>query len=109
MDNLREIFVLEEAAKYLELRSYMNITEILMDENFQLLSNTEGFMRNISSNRFGDLLAKDTLNVQNEQTVFESLVFWMFVDPEERSRCLEDLVPYIRACLLPRKFIDEHV
>ena len=29
------------------------------------------------------------------------------MDPEERSKCLEDLVPHIRA--LPRKFIDERV
>ena len=108
MDNLSEIFVLEEGAKYLDLRSYLNITEILMDEKFQLLSHTESFMRNISSDRFGELLARDTLNVPNEQTVFESLVFWMSVDPEERSKCLEDLVPDIRAHFLPRKFIDEH-
>ena len=79
-----------------------------MDEKFQLLSNNESFMRNISSDRFGELLARDTLNVPNEQTVFESLVFWMSVDPEERSKCLEDLVPDIRAHFLPRKFIDEH-
>ena len=109
MDNLREIFVLEEAAKYLELRSYMNITEILMDENFQLLSNTEGFMRNISSDRFGELLSRDTLNVSNEQTVFESLVYWMSVNSEERSRSLEGMVPHIRAHFLPGKYIDEHV
>ena len=88
MDNLDEIFVLEEGAKYLDLRSYLNITEILMDEKFQLLSHTESFMRNISSDRFGEVLARDTLNVQNEETVFESLVFWMSMDPEGRSRCL---------------------
>ena len=108
MDNFQEIFVLEEGAKYLDLRSYLHITEILMDEKFQLLSKNESFMRNIPSDRFGELLARDTLNVPNEQTVFESLVFWMNLDPDERSKCLEDLVPHIRVFFLPGKFIDEH-
>ena len=80
-----------------------------MDENFHLLSNNESFMRNISSDRFGELLARDTLNVPNEETVFESLVFWMSVVPEERSKCLEDLVPHIRVFFLPEKFIDKHL
>ena len=109
MDTLSEIFVLEEGAKYLDLRSYLNITEILMDEKFQLLSKTESFMRNISSDRFGELLARDTLNVPNEETLFESIVLWMSMDPKERSRCLEDLVPHIRAFFLPGKYIDDHL
>ena len=36
MDNLGEIFV--QLNKYLDLGSYLNITEILMDEKFQLCS-----------------------------------------------------------------------
>ena len=109
MDNLGEVFVLEEGAKYLDLRDFLNYSELFMDEKFQLLSNTEDFMRNISSDRFGELLARDTLNVPNEQSVYGSLVFWMFMDPEERSRYLENLIPHIRAYFLPGKFIDEHV
>ena len=109
MDSLGEIFVLEEGAKYLDLRSYLNTTEILMDEKFQLLSKNESFMRNISSDWFGELLARDTLNVPNEETVFESLVYWMSVNSEEKSRSLEGMVPHIRAHFLPGKYIDEHV
>ena len=109
MENLDEILVLEEGAKYLDLRSYLKTSEILMDEKFQVLSNTESFMRNISRERFGELLARDTLNVPNEEAVFKSLAFWISMDPEERSKFLDDLVPNIRAHFLPRYFVDKHL
>ena len=68
---------------------------------------TEAF-RNLSSEGLRALLARETLNVPSEEVVFESLDTWISADPEERSKCLHDLIPYIRASFLPSQFI-EHV
>ena len=70
VESLENIFELEDGAKYLELSSYLDRSDLFMDENFQLLSNTEA-MRNISSDRLGLLLSRDTLNVPSEQTLVE--------------------------------------
>ena len=63
--------------------------------------------RGLPPDKFGALLARDNLNVPNEETVFESLVSWMSEDPEERSKSLQNLVPHIRAHFLPGPFVDE--
>ena len=109
MDNLKDIFVLEDGAKYLDLRSYLDTTESFMDKKFQLLTNTEDFVNNISSDRLGDLLARDTLGVPSEQDVFESLKSWISSDPEVRSGNIPELIPHIRAHFLCRSFIEENV
>ena len=106
MDNLEEIFMLEDGAKYLELESYLHANDIFMDENFQLLSNTE-VMRNISSDRFRLFLGRDTLSVPSEQALVESLQTWISVDPEDRSTYLGNLIPYIRASFLPRQSVED--
>ena len=58
--DLEETFLLEEAADYLELRSFLRIIESFIDKNFQILSKTEAFKR-ISSDRLGLLLTRESL------------------------------------------------
>ena len=72
MDNLENIFMFEEGAKFLGLLSYLDSNDTFMDENFQVLSNTEA-MRNISYDRLGLLISRDTLDVPTEQVVVETL------------------------------------
>ena len=72
MDNLENIFMFEEGAKFLGLLSYLDSNDTFMDENFQALSNTEA-MRNISYDRLGLLISRDTLDVPTEQVVVETL------------------------------------
>ena len=105
MDNLEESFLFEEAADYLELKSFLTITESLIDNNFQILTETEAF-KNISRERLSLLLARESLNVQNEDAVLKSLFSWISVDLEERSQNLQYLLPHIRACYLSKKYLD---
>ena len=97
-----------DAADYLEINSLMNDGQVFIDVNFVMITATEAF-KNLSKGKLSILLAKDSLNVPNEQTVFESLLSWISAYPQERSKDLEDLLPHIRAHFLPRHFIDHDV
>ena len=104
--NLEKIFNLEEAADYLEINTLLVDGQVFMDRSFELIKTTEAF-KNLSPEKLGVLLVRDSLNVPSEQTVFESLETWISADPEERSQCLGDLIPYIRATFLPSQFIKD--
>ena len=73
-----------------------------------MITATESF-KNLSPEKFGVLLARDTLNVPNEEVVFESLVSWISADSLGRSNNLEYLLPHIRASFLSAQFIAERV
>ena len=103
--NLEKIFQIEEAADYLEVNSLLVDGQDFIDNHFELITATEAF-KNLTQVKFGVLLARDSLNVSNEQTVVQSLDIWISADPEERSKCLEYLMPYIRASFLPSQFIE---
>ena len=94
------------AADYLEVNSLLVDGQFFIDTSFGLITATDAF-KNLSSEKLGVLLARDTLNVQSEEVIFESLETWISADPEERSMSLEDLIPYIRAFFLPRLFIED--
>ena len=79
--------------------------QVFIDSHFELITSTEAF-KNLSSEKLGDLLARDTLNVPSEEVVFESLETWISADPEKRSASLGDLIPSIRAHFLPPQFIE---
>ena len=103
--NLEKIFQIEKAADYLEVNSLLVDGQVFIDRSFELIKTTDAF-KNLSTEKLGVLLARDTLNVPSEKVVFESLETWISADPEERSASLEDLLPYIRASFLPRQFIE---
>ena len=94
------------AADYLEVNSLFVDGQVFIDTSFGLIKTTESF-KNLSSEKLGVLLARDTLNVPSEEVIFESLETWISADPEERSASLADLIPYIRAHFLPRQFIED--
>ena len=107
--NLEKIFQVEEAADFLEVNSLLVHGQVYIDNHFGLITATEGF-KNLSLEKLGFLLARDALNVPNEEVVFESLVTWISADPQERSQeSLEYLLPHIRASFLSARFTDENV
>ena len=53
MDNLGDILELEESAKYLDLRRYLETNDLFMDENFQVLS----------KNKNGDLWSQARIEI----------------------------------------------
>ena len=106
LTNLENTFPIAEAADYLEINSLLEGCQDFIDEHFQQLTATEGF-KNLSQQKLIMLLARDSLNVPNEEVVFESLMSWLYANPEERTKCLEDLIPQIRAHFLSQQFICE--
>ena len=104
--NLENIFMMEEAADYLELNSLLVEGQVFIDKNLELIIATEAFKK-LSPEKLGDLLGRDSLDVPSEQIVVQSLETWISADPEERSRSLEDLLSHIRAYFLPRQSIED--
>ena len=103
--NLEKIFKIEEAADYLEVNNLMLNGQVFIDKHYEMITATEAF-KNLSREKLRLLFSRDGLNVSNEQTVVQSLQTWISADPEERSKCLEYLMPYIRASFLPSQFIE---
>ena len=103
--NLEKIFQIEEAADYLEVKT-LCVDGQVFQRNFELFTSTEAF-KNLSQEKLGMLLSGDGLNVPSEEAVFESLKNWISADPEERSQCLGDLIPYIRAFFLTSQVIED--
>merc|ERR1712126_289317 len=108
MTNLKNIFLLMEAGDYLEIESLLIDSQLFIDENFVIITTTEAF-KNFSHDKLAMLLARDSLEVTSEQTVFESLLSWISEDPVEKLNDLEELLPHIRANFLTGQFIDDKV
>ena len=106
MTNLENVFHLVTAADYLEVDSLLVDGQAFIDRCFGLIVTTESF-KNLSPEKLGVLLVRETLNVPSEEVVFESLETWISADPKERSASLGNLLPYIRARFLPSQFIEE--
>ena len=104
--NLENIFMMYEAADYLELNSLLVDGHVFIDENYGLIITSEAFKK-LSPEKLGDLLGRDSLDVPSEQIVVQSLETWISADPKERSMCLEDLLSNVRAHFLPRQSIED--
>jgi len=106
LTNLENTFQIAEGADYLEINSLLEECQDFIDEHFKELTATKGF-KNLSQQKLISLLARDSLNVPNEEVVFQSLMSWLSADPEERTKYLEDLIPQIRAHFLSEQFLCE--
>ena len=106
--NMEKMFQLMEAADYLEINSLLTDGQVFIDKYFEDIIATEAF-KDLSEEKLSLLLARDTLNVPNEEAVFESVVSWSSADSGERSKCLANLLPYIRARFLTCQFLDGNV
>ena len=104
--NIEDAFQLMEAADYLEINSLLCDGEHFIDKHFEEVIATKGF-KNLPQHKLELLLARDTLNVPNEEVVFESLLAWMSSDPKERPKSVGDLFPLIRANFLSGQFIGD--
>ena len=104
--NLEKISQIEKAADYLEVNSLLVDGHVFIDNHFEIITETDAF-KNLSPDKFGLLLTRDNLNVPSEQTVVKSLETWISADSEERSKCLEILIPFIRAFFLPSQSIED--
>ncbi|TRY58130.1 hypothetical protein DNTS_009807 [Danionella cerebrum] len=77
-------------------------------ERFQFIARDQEFLE-LTPNELAAVIASDTLNVETEQEVFESLLKWVGHDQEKRMADLPDLLECIRFRLVPRDYFTKNV
>lgn len=77
-------------------------------DRFESLVNDEEFLQ-LAPHELFALIGGDTLNVEKEEVVFESLMKWVRSDKEKRAKALSEAFECIRFRLLPEKYFNEKV
>ncbi|KAL3984938.1 Kelch motif family protein [Acanthocheilonema viteae] len=83
--------------------SLMSSVDDFAMEHFPELRVLPDFMR-IPFGHLIDLLRSSDLKVNNEQEVFETVIFWVEENIEERRSCLPDLLALVRLPQLPTAY-----
>ena len=107
-NNQEKIFKIIEAADYLEVNNLINEGEAFVDHHFEDLTKTEAFS-NLSPKKLEAILVRDSLYVQNEEVILNSLESWITNHPQKRSTSLENFISHIRAHFLSNKTIEENL
>ena len=77
-------------------------------ERFQFISKDRDFLQ-LGPSELAAILACDTLNVETEETVFESLMKWVAEDAENREKELPRLLDCVRLRLVSEEYLRETV
>ncbi|XP_036396470.1 kelch-like protein 41b [Megalops cyprinoides] len=77
-------------------------------DRFEILSKEEDFLQ-LAPHELFAIIGGDSLNVEKEEVVFESLMRWIRSDKETRVKTLNDAFECIRFRLLPEKYFKEKV
>ncbi|XP_048876628.1 kelch-like protein 41b [Brienomyrus brachyistius] len=77
-------------------------------DRFEILSKEEDFLQ-LEPHELLAIIGGDSLNVEKEEVVFESLMNWVRTDKEKRVKNLNDAFDCIRFRLLPEKYFKEKV
>ncbi|KAG9329815.1 hypothetical protein JZ751_028924 [Albula glossodonta] len=77
-------------------------------DRFEILSKEEDFLQ-LAPHELFAIIGVDSLNVEKEEVVFESLMKWVRCNKEERVKILSDAFDCIRFRLLPEKYFKEKV
>ncbi|XP_071781386.1 kelch-like protein 41a [Centroberyx gerrardi] len=77
-------------------------------DRFETMVKDEDFLE-LASHELFAIIGADTLNVEKEEVVFESLMKWIRKDKENRTKTLSEAFECIRFRLLPEKYFKEKV
>ncbi|KAJ8410553.1 hypothetical protein AAFF_G00194570 [Aldrovandia affinis] len=77
-------------------------------DRFEILSKEEDFFQ-LAPHELFAIIGGDSLNVEKEESVFESLMKWIRSDKEKRVKTLSDAFDCIRFRLLPETYFTEKV
>ncbi|KAG7463995.1 hypothetical protein MATL_G00182560 [Megalops atlanticus] len=77
-------------------------------DRFETVAKEEDFLQ-LAPHELFALIGGDSLNVEKEEVVFESLMKWVRCDKEQRAKTLSDAFECIRFRLLPEKYFKEKV
>ena len=81
-------------------------------ERFEMVNNTEEFLK-LGHTELASYLAMDDIIVKSEESIFDCIVRWVEVDPQQRSQYFDGLVANVRFALMSHHVLDfrikEHV
>ncbi|XP_076120263.1 kelch-like protein 41a [Alosa pseudoharengus] len=77
-------------------------------DRFEMLSKEKDFLE-LAAHELFAIIGVDSLNVEKEELVFETLMRWVRKDKEHRLKTLGDAFDHIRFRLLPEKYFKEKV
>nr|XP_061826283.1 kelch-like protein 41b [Nerophis lumbriciformis] len=77
-------------------------------DRFEPLRNDEEFLK-LAAHELFAVIGGDALNVEREETVFETVMAWARYDKEKRVKVLKDAFDCVRFRLLPEKYFKEKV
>lgn len=77
-------------------------------DRFEILAKENDFLE-LAAHELFAIIGVDTLNVEKEELVFETLMSWARKDKEHRLKTLGDAFNHIRFRLLPEKYFKEKV
>ncbi|XP_069791802.1 kelch-like protein 41a isoform X2 [Narcine bancroftii] len=77
-------------------------------DRFEQISRAEDFVQ-LALHELIGLIAGDSLNVEQEEVVFEAAMRWVRSDKEERSKHLGEVFDCIRFRLMTEKYVKDHV
>lgn len=85
-----------------------NSFRYIMHNFYQVSSSSNEFLQ-LTADELADILARDELNVKNEELVFDSVLRWIDYDPERRKSSIAKLMRSIRLGLLTTQYFVEKV
>ncbi|XP_054650007.1 kelch-like protein 41b [Dunckerocampus dactyliophorus] len=77
-------------------------------DRFELLHKDEEFLK-LAAHELFAIIGGDSLNVEKEEMVFESVMAWVRYDKDKRIKVLKDAFNCIRFRLLPEKYFKDKV
>ncbi|XP_061083203.1 kelch-like protein 41b [Conger conger] len=77
-------------------------------DRFEILCKEEDFLQ-LAPHELFAVIGGDSLNVEKEEVVFESLMKWVRKDQEKRAKALGDAFECVRFRLLPETYFSEKV
>lgn len=77
-------------------------------ERFQLISRDEDFLQ-LGPSEVAAILTSDTLNVETEEMVFETIMRWVAQDTENREKELPGLLDCVRLRLVTEDYLKDRV
>ncbi|XP_072018224.1 kelch-like protein 24 [Amphiura filiformis] len=89
-----------------ECERLTDLAKDLICENFTDVSKEEEFLQ-LTKDRIVDLISRDELNVDREETVFEAVMAWVKHDIEVRRCDLLEIVSHVRFALISPYYIHD--
>ncbi|XP_077979245.1 kelch-like protein 18 [Glandiceps talaboti] len=96
---------------FAELHSCFDLqatADTYMQQHFPKVAQNEEFLQ-LTTDDLIDLIARDTLNVKNEEEVYHAVIAWIKHDPENRMKKLVTILEYVRLPLCSWEFLTSQV